>query len=97
MDYAQALENYEKYYIDREKEFSIIFNMCDFSGKLVLEIGSGRWGHFVELVKDISDLTASDISSEEIEILKKKFDVTTRVFDANKIPFTDNSFDIVFS
>ncbi len=97
MNHTEALEEYEKYYKDREKEFSIIFDMCDFSRKKVLEIGSGRWGHFVEKVKEIADITASDISKEELEILKSKFDVETRVFDAREIPFDDRAFDIVFS
>ena len=97
MDLTEALEEYEKYYADRKREFSIIFSMCNFSGKKVLEIGSGRWGHFAEKVKGIADFTASDKSQKEMDILKTKFDVNTRVFDATEIPSEDKSFDIVFS
>jgi len=79
-------------------EFPTIFGICNFKNKRVLEIGSGREGYFVkEALKLTNKIVASDISIDILNDLKKTVEVENVVCNAEDLPFSDNSFDIVFS
>jgi hypothetical protein len=99
MEHDVAMKRFGEYYKDRDRvEFPLIFSMCDFSGKTVLEIGSGGEGFFIRRVlHKAKQVVASDTSEEALSELKKDFDIDTRVCSAEKLPFADSSFDIVFS
>jgi len=99
MKYEEALIRFSDYYKDRYTlEFPTIFSLYDFRDKSILEIGSGKEGYFIkEALKLTKKITASDISEKILRILRKNVRVKTEVCNAENLPFSDNSFDIVFS
>ena len=98
MDYKNALKKFGNYYLSRyDTEFPMIFSMCDFKGKSVLEIGSGNEGHFLkELTKYTDKIVATDISKEILDDLRKNVSIKTKVCKGEKLPFENRTFDIVF-
>jgi ubiquinone/menaquinone biosynthesis C-methylase UbiE len=71
-------------------------------GKEVLEIGCGMGAHAVLLVKAVVRLTAVDLTEKAVEITRRRFQLfklNGRIerADAERLPFTDNSFDVVWS
>ncbi len=72
-------------------------------GRDVLEIGVGMGADFVEWAKaGPRSLTGVDLTPRAVEHTRKRlalygFDADVRVSDAEKLPFEDNSFDIVYS
>jgi len=98
MEYDAALAEFGKCYMDQRKEFAIIFQLCDFRKKFILEIGSGSECHFIkELLKKTTNIMATDISEKKLQELEKKLKVQTKACSAETLPFYDRSFDIVFS
>lgn len=70
-------------------------------GKKILEVGAGMGGDSIFLVKQKAHVTAVDFSKEalsEIEKNAQKENVDIEIVnaDAKKLPFTDETFDIVF-
>jgi ubiquinone/menaquinone biosynthesis C-methylase UbiE len=65
----------------------------------VLELCAGMGEHSTTLVAHSKHLTATDISSESLQILRKRFsdvvDLETRVCDIESLPFGPKSFDLV--
>ncbi len=92
MNYSQAVKGFEEGYRDRYKvEFPVIFNLCDFNRKSVLEIGAGRDGYFPEKVLGfVKKYMATDISQDILDELKKKVNVETRVCRAENFLFQIN-------
>ncbi len=70
-----------------------------FADQDILELGAGTGQHTYALVQTRARVVASDISSNSLELLKKKLgrNVITRVADIEKLPFEANSFDVVAS
>ncbi len=99
MKYVIALRKFGECYLDRyRKEFPVIFSMCSFRGKSVLEIGSGEEGYFIKAaLKKTKHILATDISEGILKKLRKNVHINTKVCRAEKLPFPDKSFDIVFS
>jgi len=71
------------------------------AGSRVLEIGAGMGENSEFLLKKGYILTATDISPNSVEVLKKKFssyeNFGAEVADMESLPFADKSFDIVCS
>lgn len=66
----------------------------------VLEVGAGTGLHTCTLVKTGAYVTATDISPNSLKLLAQRIknagaEVTTQVADMEKLPFSDNSFDMV--
>jgi hypothetical protein len=99
MDYEAGLKRFGECYKDRDRvEFPLIFSMCEFSGKTVLEIGSDREGISIErILEKAKSMFATNIREDVLAGLKGRFGIGARVCMAEKLPFEDRSFDIVFS
>jgi ubiquinone/menaquinone biosynthesis C-methylase UbiE len=99
MDYDKALERFGECYKDRQSvEFPTIFRLCDFRDKTILEIGAGRAGYFPKAAAPLAmRYVATDVSREILDELVSNVGVETKVCRAEKLPFKDRSFDIVFS
>lgn len=70
----------------------------DVAGKKILDVGAGTGRLSVLLSKKGADVTALDLSEEMLKVLSKKNrKIKTSVGDAESLPFTENSFDIVVS
>lgn len=68
----------------------------DVSGKKILDAGAGTGRLSVLLSKKGADVTALDVSEEMLEVLhKKNRKIITVVGDAESLPFSENSFDMV--
>jgi hypothetical protein len=99
MEHGAALKRFEECYKDRDSvEFPLIFSMCKFSGKTVLEIGSGGEGLSIErILPKAKRVFVTDTSEDMLSGLKQRFGIGARVCRAEKLPFDNKSFDIVFS
>jgi len=63
-------------------------------GKIVLEIGSGTGAQLVELSELASEVVGIDL---ELGSYHQHADPRVRSYDGHNIPFSDNSFDVIFS
>lgn len=72
------------------------------AGKTVLEVGCGMGTHAALLAKAGAHLTAIDLTEKAIEMTRRRFEVfklpgRIERADAEKLPFTDTAFDMVWS
>lgn len=82
-----------------------IFNFADFHrarGRKVLEIGVGMGADYLEWLKAGAHATGVDLSPASIERARQRckaagLEPDLRVADAEQLPFSDNSFDVVYS
>lgn len=85
-----------------EKPFSGLIDYLSLNGKNVLEVGCGVGSHVKLLAEADCYLTAIDISYKAAELTKKRlsvFGLKSNILqcDAEMLPFSDNSFDFVWS
>ncbi len=74
----------------------------DLSNTKLLEIGSGRGGGacYVQQYLKTNSVTGLDISSDAVDLCKSSFDIPGLSFvqgDSEKLPFDDDSFDVVLN
>jgi ubiquinone/menaquinone biosynthesis C-methylase UbiE len=91
----------EPYYRYKRRRFLELLNTIDFSGKTVLEIGSGPGGNldFI-LTKSCKKITGVDISQKMIALSQKLLhekEVEIIKINGKDLPFPDQSFDVVFT
>jgi ubiquinone/menaquinone biosynthesis C-methylase UbiE len=68
------------------------------SGNLILEIGAGMGENTGFLLATGAQVCATDISEDSLSVLGRRFHtdrLTTKVADMERLPFEDNSFDMV--
>jgi len=95
--YAKTYDELEKYWNSFEKG-NLDKYMAMANGKRVLDAGAGTGRLTLKLKNEGADVTAIDLSTEMLEKLKQK-DSSINVVEGNveKMPFEDDSFDMVFS
>ena len=90
----------EPYYRYKKARFLEMLLSLDFTGKSVLEIGSGPGGN-LKMLKDKSNaksLTGADISQAMINLAKTLVpDVDLVKINGTNLPFEDRSFDYIFT
>ncbi|MDX6664074.1 MAG: hypothetical protein QOG68_280 [Solirubrobacteraceae bacterium] len=72
------------------------------AGQAVLEIGVGLGTDFVNFARAGADLTGVDLTEHSIELVSRRLELEglradLRVADAERLPFDDASFDVVYS
>ena len=73
------------------------------AGKRVLEVGSGAGGHSALFAKKGARVTALDLTPDRVRATQAKFDLlaapgcSATQGDAERLPFPDDTFDIVYS
>lgn len=90
----------EPYYRYKRRRFLKLLKEVDFTGKTVLEIGSGPGGNLKELLsKSAKTLTGVDISPDMVELAKSHLPPKVNIIkvDGTKLPFEDKAFDVVFT
>lgn len=89
----------EPYYRYKRQCFLNLLNAIDFKDKTVLEVGCGPGGNLIEVYKhQPRALKGVDISEKMVQIAKLNLPTSIEVLkSAEKIPFDNNSFDIVFT
>ena len=69
------------------------------SKKSLLEIGAGTGENTLRLIKMKFNICATDISCKSVKVMKKKFfkyrNFFSKVADMEKLPYKNNSFDII--
>jgi SAM-dependent methyltransferase len=103
--YLGALEDFEAHARARYELEPYIHDFAGFeqsSGKRVLEIGVGMGADYLEWLKAGALATGVDLSSASLERAQRRCELVgympdLRVADAERLPFPDNTFDIVYS
>lgn len=104
--YSKGIDFYKKYDEYRYKTESHILNELDLIGfdkKKVLEIGLGQGADSMQIVKRGAMYYGIDLTEESVYRVKERFDFFNCEYkeiiqaDARKIPFLDNTFDVVYS
>jgi ubiquinone/menaquinone biosynthesis C-methylase UbiE len=72
------------------------------AGQRVLEVGVGMGADYLEWLKAGAHATGLDLSSGSLEQAKRRcemagYEPDLRLSDAERLPFPDNSFDVVYS
>ena len=90
----------EPFYRYKRKRFLQMLHKISFTGKSVLEIGSGPGGNLKEIwTKNPVRLAGADISSEMITLSKNHLnkDIELVKINGTSLPFKDKEFDYVFT
>lgn len=96
--YDLAASNYDKKegYLDSFEKGEVIKMLGDIKGKKVLDVGAGTGRLSLDLLSAGATVTAVDVSEEMLKLLKRKnARIETVVGDAENLPFSNNTFDIV--
>ncbi len=102
---------YTREYFDEVEEFKYnieahIFSFAQFTrfyGKKVLEVGVGAGSDFVQWCRAGAHATGIDLTEEGINHVRRRLDVyglhadQLVVADCERLPFEDNTFDLVYS
>jgi ubiquinone/menaquinone biosynthesis C-methylase UbiE len=106
IDYEQDRSFYTKYDEFRYRTEGHILqelDKIDFTGKKTLEIGLGQGADSMQIIDRGALYYGIDLTEESVRRVKERFHLFDRrycevqVANAEKIPFEDNSFDIVYS
>lgn len=103
--YLSAQESFEAHVRARYALEPYIFEFADFKdakGMRVLEVGVGMGADYLEWLKAGAIASGVDLSDASVERARKRceaagFQPDLRVADAERLPFADNSFDVVYS
>jgi ubiquinone/menaquinone biosynthesis C-methylase UbiE len=90
----------EPFYRYKRRRFLKMLTAVDFTGKSILEIGSGPGGNLKEIwTKKPSRLVGADISEDMISLSKSHLnsDIELVKIDGTSLPFQNKEFDCVFT
>jgi ubiquinone/menaquinone biosynthesis C-methylase UbiE len=91
----------EPYYRYKRRLFLGLFNKITFTGKRVLEVGSGPGGNLQLLLeKDCREIVGVDVSPKMIEVSRRLLqnkNIRIQKVDGVSLPFDDQYFDLVFT
>lgn len=102
-DYEDFFTRYDQFRYEKESHILKNLDQIDFQGKRVLEIGLGQGADAEQIIKRGGIYSGLDLTEESVERVKMRFLLRNLPFESIKqgsaleIPFSDNSFDIVFS
>jgi ubiquinone/menaquinone biosynthesis C-methylase UbiE len=106
IDYEQDKSFYSRYDDFRYRtEGHILWELdkIDFSGKKVLEIGLGQGADSMQIIDRGALYHGIDLTEESVRRVKERFHLFKKAYcevqvaNAEKIPYEDSSFDIVYS
>ncbi|MFC1862201.1 methyltransferase domain-containing protein [Chloroflexota bacterium] len=99
----QYFEEIEQNRYIMEPEIFSFAQFTRFRGKKILEIGIGAGTDFIQWVRAGAKAYGIDLTEEAVEHAKKRLDIyglkaeDLRVADAENLPYSDNTFDLVYS
>ena len=102
-DYQEFFERYDRYRYATEPHILKNLELIDFNGKRILEIGLGQGTDAEQIVHRGGIYTGVDLTEESVKRVNMRFSLKDLPFEsieqasALRLPFADNSFDIVFS
>jgi ubiquinone/menaquinone biosynthesis C-methylase UbiE len=95
-------EEVERYRYETQPFMRRVMEFDNFHGKKLLEIGCGLGTDLLQFARGGAEVTGVDLTPMSIELVKKRFalsglSVRAQVADAEMLPFSDDSFDAVYS
>lgn len=102
-DYTDFFDRYDRYRYTKEPHILTNLDRIDFNGKQVLEIGLGQGADSEQIARRGASFTGVDLTEESVKRTRMRFSLKDLPFDrieqasALDLPFSDSSFDIVFS
>lgn len=99
----QYFEEIEEHRFRIEPEVFSLAQFTRFRGQKVLEVGVGAGTDFIQWVRAGAKAYGVDLTEEAVEHVNKRLEVyglsaeEVRVADADKLPYPNNTFDLVFS
>jgi SAM-dependent methyltransferase len=102
-EYGQFFTRYDQYRYTKEPHILTNLDRIDFDGKRVLEIGLGQGADAERIVKRGGLYSGADLTEESVRRVKMRFALHDLRFErieqasALKLPFEQDSFDIVYS
>ncbi len=95
---ADKYDDKEKY-LNSFEQGKLLPLLGDLQNKKILEIGAGTGRFTVQLVRSGAEVLATDISAAMLAVLQRKLKnkVTVQVVDAESLPFTEATFDMVIA
>jgi SAM-dependent methyltransferase len=102
-DYEDFFERYDQYRYQKEPHILTNLDRIDFRNRRVLEIGLGQGADAEQIVKRGGIYSGVDLTEESVKRVQMRFQVHGLGYEkiepasALELPFSDNSFDIVFS
>lgn len=95
-------EEVERYRYETQPFMKHLMEFEKFSGKRLLEIGCGLGTDLLQFARGGARVTGVDLTPASVDLVKKRFAMygltaETQVADAEHLPFSDNSFDVVYS
>lgn len=81
-----------------EQKYKLLKKKLDSKNLKILDIGCGIGGVHRFFAKDNISLTGIDVSHQSLQVAKKNFPKNQYLnYDGKKIPFSDNTFDFIFT
>jgi ubiquinone/menaquinone biosynthesis C-methylase UbiE len=98
----EFFDEVERYRYETQPFMSQLAGFQDFKGMKLLEVGCGLGTDLLQFAKGGAVVTGVDLTARSIELVRRRFaqvglDVDARVADAEKLPFEDSAFDVVYS
>ena len=99
----QYFEEIEEYRYSMEPEIFSFAQFTRFRDKKILEVGIGAGTDFIQWVRAGAKAYGIDLTEEGVEHARKRLDIyglkaeELRVADAENLPYSDNTFDLVYS
>ena len=95
-------EEVERFRYETQPFMRRVMEFDAFEGKKLLEIGCGLGTDLLQFARGGAQVTGVDLTPASVELVKRRFKlydlpVEARVADAERLPFDDNSFDVVYS
>ena len=92
----------ERFRYDTQPFMRSLMEFDNFRGKQLLEIGCGLGTDLLQFARAGAIATGVDLTPASIELVRKRFalegiPVNAQVADAEHLPFSDGSFDVVYS
>lgn len=97
LEFQQIFDSIATKYDDITNDYAVkrrINFFKEFAKGKCLEIGAGT-AEISKALKNQHQVIATDISPKMVDQIKKKLKIPAYVCDAEKLPFTDNSFDTI--
>ncbi len=95
-------EEVERYRYETQPFMRRVMEFDKFGGKRLLEVGCGLGTDLLQFARGGAQVTGVDLTPASIELVKKRFELygltaRAQVADAEHLPFSDQSFDVVYS
>jgi len=102
-EYEQFFASYDKWRYTQEAHIPSCLDAIDWNGRQVLEIGLGQGAESEQLIRRGAKWSGLDLTAESVDRVRARLELRDLPYDtiqqgsALRIPWPDNSFDLVFS